>query len=276
MLKLKLLTKEDLEVLNRNLLSAGITDYEKSFGGRDAWATDIMDLKQYAFPKSEGAYISTIVSASGYIEKMQPWENAVGIRPAIKYSEIERGSQYVGLDENGITCVKYGEYPQTKLSDKENARLTLLFKMGLLTKTKHKYSMLNARPVDFSTLLCFESYLVDCLKPVIELQEYRGETGSKYVKKDDSWYRVEPIIWQVDKKHDIALTKNVLTSGLLYGACPIEKFIKEYLSKEIVQPTVSKVKVTKINLKNILEDMNLNKEKTASEIGISEKVKAKR
>ena len=44
MLKLKLLTKEDLEVLNRKLLSAGITDYEKSFGGRDAWATDIMDL----------------------------------------------------------------------------------------------------------------------------------------------------------------------------------------------------------------------------------------
>lgn len=65
---------------------------------------------------------------------MQLWENAVGIRPAIKYSEIERGSQYVGLDENGITCVKYGEYPQTKLSDKEKTASEI----GISEKVKVK------------------------------------------------------------------------------------------------------------------------------------------
>lgn len=276
MLKLRLLTKEDLEVLSKDLLAASTTDYEKSFDGREAWATDILELKQYPYPKSEGAYISTIVNANGCVEKMQPWENALGIRPAIKYSEIERVSKYVGLDEKGIVCVEYGEYPQTKLSEKESQQVTQLFNWGLLKKTNHKYSMLNTHPIGVSTLTCFGKYLVDRDNPIVELQEYRDAVGGKYVKKGDSWYKVEPVIWQVDKKHDIALTKNVLANGLLYGTCPIEKFIKEYLSKEIKQPLVSKVKVTKLNLNIVSEDLNLNKEKSASEIGISEKVKVKR
>ena len=274
MLKLRLINKDELTNLSEKLRKSKETDFEKSFGERSGWATDILEAKTGPYPRSEGAYLATIISKDGDIQKIQPWSNAVGIRPAVTYSEIKELGKDIGEDENGILCLEYGEYPQSKVDVEKSFELTQALEKGILKETEKTYSILNKKPRMYSGLpLCFGGYIVDEKKPVIELKEYKYKDGKKYVLKDNVWYNVEPIVWQVDKQNDIALTKNIINNGLLYSACSIKEFIEQYLSKDIIPLRRSKVKVTKVNIGKVNELMNLNQHEVGLETSKSQKVK---
>lgn len=274
MISLRLVNKKELENLEEKIRKAKETDFGKSFGGRSAWATDIIELKTGAYSRSEGAFISTIVATNGTLEQMQPWQNSLGIRPAVRFSELQKVGKYIGRDEDGIHCIEYGEYPQSKVEEEKRLELTKALKEGKLTRTEKTYSVLNKKPRNSSGLpLCFGGYIVDENKHIIELKEYKAKDGNKYVMNQGIWYKVEPIVWQVAKKDDLALTKNILNNGLLYGFCPIKHFMDEYLSKDIIPSRRSKVKVTKVNVNKIKENTNLNKNEV--ELSTSKKIKVK-
>ena len=274
MINLRLVNKEELTNLEEKIRETKETDFGKSFGGRSAWATDILELKTGTYSRSEGAYITTIVTTNGNLEKMQPWQNSLGIRPAVKYSELKKTGKYIGKDKNGIHCIEYGEYPQSKVEEEKSLELTKALKEGYLKETEKTYSVLNKKPREAIGLpLCFGGYVVDEKKHIIELKEYKTKDGNKYVMNQGIWYKVEPIVWQIDKNNDLALTKNILNNGLLYGFCPIKQFMEKYLSKDIIPSRKSKVKVTKVNVNKLKENTNLNKNE--AELGASEKTKVK-
>ena len=177
-----------------------------------------------------------------------------GIRPVIKYSSISSSCSNKKKNVSGVLEVQYGEYPQTVETQDISEILESKFNMLDLSKTGAKY-----------TIDGVESYNEqDSFQPkIIEEYEYHGQKyirflstingegkhfsdGRKISTANPYWIKVEPIEWLVDERTGVAITKNIILSGLQYknmvesykikfSESNIKNFMNQYLSKEIVQ-----------------------------------------
>ena len=178
----------------------------------------------------------------------------VAARPAIKYSLIKDIAPVILDKGNGIKEVEFGEYPQWEVCDnKLRKKLDKNNEKGILRTTGKTYTVdYNHKSNDSD----FERR---------ELTEYEFE-GNKYVSFTilgttvlgrlqgrfigfmKYWIKVQPIIWIVDEKADIALSKYSLFSGTnfdnkinyngYFNDTNIKKFMDNHVSREIVNGLV--------------------------------------
>ncbi len=182
-----------------------------------------------------------------------------GARPALPYSSIQSISSYKGRENSGVLEVAYGEYPQTIV---DNYHLKTLLEnryyTGYLRTTGRKYTTDSVQVNDYS--ISFQDrqhieyeydgkryirFVVDqnCAEEILS-------DGRRVKLGDVRWVRVEPIIWLVDEKADIALSKKILFSGVQFkndetyngdfDKTDIKQFMDRYFSKEIVSNSVLK------------------------------------
>ena len=280
MINLQLLTKEEVENNSLHLLTYKtafeVTDFVSSIDGASTWTTDSIVAKQGIYPRNEGAFEAVVVNKEGKMIRKNLGE-LEGIRPAVKYSEIEKECKNLVCDEMGVGYVEYGEYPQSKALDSK--KLDEELEKGELKETKKTYSILDKTKIDpeeYAASMFSERFVINYRKPFIELKEYINKDGKKYVKNGDTWYCVEPIKWRINIKHDIAITEKVINNGIHLGEdYNIKKFVKEYLSKDILRSRRSKVKVTKINLNKVKEIININRSEVELDTSNNKKIKSK-
>ena len=250
------------------------TDFVNSLGGASTWTTDDVTVKTGSYPRSEGAYEAAVVTLDGSLVKRN-LGFLEGIRPAVKFSEIEKECKNLRFDELGIGYAEYGEYPQSRV--KENKSLDEKLQNGSLQETKRTYTIVN-RKYRNTFIEPFNPWLgmyeVNDLNPFIKLKEYKDENGNKYVKKGNDWYNVEPLVWRVDTKNDIAITERIINNGIHNGSnYSIKTYLKNHLTNDITRSRKTKVKVLKINLNKIKEKSVINRSKV--ELGTSQKQKVK-
>ncbi len=185
------------------------------------------------------------------------WERFAGGRPAFSISSVFSKESKKKLEDSGVKEFGYGEYPQTIVDEEYSKELERLYSSNSLIITGRNYTTDSAEAMDG----------VSKFKAKMHIEyEYNGRQYIRFVYDDSSvdgfnlsdgrklergkiyWVAVEPIVWLLDLKADIALSKKVIFSGVQFESksyyeiykktdferSTIKKFMDKCLSKEIV------------------------------------------
>lgn len=115
--------KNHFDMFDKGALNTRMTDFALLLGGtsNNVWWTRTSEdyMRKYAIENDRDITFA--------FNRRTP-----GIRPLFDYSDITHLNEY--FDENGILCVKYGEFPQDLVSDEESIELENLFLNNKLVK----------------------------------------------------------------------------------------------------------------------------------------------
>ena len=169
-------------------------------------------------------------------------ERTIGIRPVIRFSSLELDMNSVAIGDDGLKYATFGEYPQKIPSALTQDVLNDAFNKNRMTLTGKKYTVDRVE----------NNSLRDPFRK-LELSEYEY-SGHKYImvknssatipNMDNCWVEVTPIEWIIDSENHIAISKNVLISGIQFdnreeydgviSNTHIYKFLNKYFANEIV------------------------------------------
>ena len=182
------------------------------------------------------------------------WERFAGGRPAFSISSVFSKESKKKLEDSGVKEFGYGEYPQTIVDEEYSKELERLYSSNSLIITGRNYTTDSAEAMDD----------ISKFKAKMHIEyEYNGRQYIRFVYDDSSvdgfnlsdgrklergkiyWVAVEPIVWLLDLKADIALSKKLIFSGVQFESSSnnekidferstIKKFMDKCLSKEIV------------------------------------------
>jgi len=172
-------------------------------------------------------------------------DKAICIRPIIPFSQIAKYSKVVANDVNkdGIDSrlkkdyfeVTFGEYPVKRIKNKESEILE-----ANLTNTDMIYTNKNYIQGTGKDAKCFKQYY------------YKGR---KFIRVDEyEWFEVLKVVWQVDLKKDIAISKYVLFGGVSYNNS--KKYLKDIFAKDIIPSNYPLIEENNLDKKYINEDIN--------------------
>ena len=188
------------------------------------------------------------VSRSGDISWGDADARIGGVRPALPYSSI---STNIVRGSSGIKEILYGEYPQWVIDESYSREVERAYNSENIKTTGKSYTTDSVDFQDYDK----------SFKPRSHIEyEYNGEKFIRFVgdlncngkvlsdgriikSRNVYWVRVEPIIWLVDERANIAFSKHILASGLQFNNTnyygyfentDIKRFMDNYLSKEII------------------------------------------
>ena len=180
-----------------------------------------------------------------------------GARPALPYSLISSFSSNGVRGRNGILEVEYGEYPQTVVLEDFSRILESEYLNGKINQTGKSYTTDSAKYLDTHTPFQprthteyeyngkkYIRFVADSNRNGMVLSDGRAiQEGSSY------WVEVEPIVWLVDEKDDIALSKKLIFSGVQFNfeqsyngdfsTTDIKRFMDTHFSKDIIPSKVN-------------------------------------
>lgn len=281
-----LLTKDQvfgedrLDIFKKGITMAKSSDFANllgaSYGYIDAthcdWAT------QSLYKNSEGFKDIYLCLSDGNLThlSMNDKNNTkeLGVRPAIKYTDIELLAVNKIVNRYGIKVVEYGEYPQTVADDELSEELEANYVNSTLVHTTKCYTMpdIKREDVNYFTsdkLIEYEyngeryvRFVNDSVKRYIHIHN-----GKDWILTNSDrrvfWIKVEPIKWLVDEKNNIALSEKVLFSGIRFyldnsktynfNKSNIKRFLDEYFSREIL--TLGLMKTDSKSIKEILNEL---------------------
>ena len=243
-----------LEIFKEYGTKAAITDFSILLGSAcdiGCWWTKSRALG------TGGGCVSTVFSDGTKYSVSNNGCDA-GARPVLPYSLIS--SDRVKC-VNRIKKIEYGEYPQMVADEKTCKELTDQLDNRGLKQTGRFY---NIRTTVTSVEHRFTEYEYKGNRYVCFVGNKINESlilsdGRRVVDRELYWIRIEPIVWLVDKKTNIALSAKILFRGVqfcnsavydgFFNKTHIKWFMDNYFSKEIV---ASKEMVTSKD--NILVD----------------------
>ena len=252
-----------LDIISRYGTKCTITDFSILLGGyvsSDYYTCEGNTKKDrtgwWWTKSSDGDNDARLVDTGG----SRYWSSVVkrtgGARPALPYSSIQMVFSNGVRGASGIKETLYGEYPQTIVDENYSRELERAYNNGSLKTTGKNYTTDSVRYQDTDTSFRARTHT-----------EYKYN-GGKYIRfVGDSncdgevlsdgrtiqsgntyWVRVEPIIWLVDERANIALSKKIIFSGVQFknrrdykddfARTDIKQFMDNYFSKEIVSDRV--------------------------------------
>lgn len=207
-------------------------------------------------------YNVSVVDKRGDNDWYYPFYRDCGARPVLSYASILKAASNGKRGENGILEVEYGEYPQNVVSEEfsrilEMAFANMPYSNNEMKLTGKSYTTDSVDNSDMSTPFHARTHTE---------YEYNGKKyirfvgdsncsesvlndGRKILNGGVYWVGVEPIKWMIDVKTNIALSKKILFSGVLFNSktqydgdfnrTDIKKFMRKYFYKDII-PSTSK------------------------------------
>ena len=244
--------EKKLDIFKKYGTKAAITDFSILLGGDviPCCYTDTgKDIAGTWWTKTaDGACTVNVVGASIQYSCLVGSYN-VGVRPSFDASKhISEFNVLASSDD--ILRVSYGEYPQM-VADKETCKeLTDQFYNRGLKETGRFYIILRNSNYDGTSLeqRFFEhEYNGNRYVGFVGDKHNEGKglsDGQIVSERKIYWVRVEPIVWLVDRKTNIALSEKILFSGVqfcnstvydrFFNKTHIKFFIDNYFAKEIV------------------------------------------
>ena len=251
-----------LDILKKYGAKAATTDFSVLLGGIPAGqhftneGTTLKDRTSSWWTKSNYGNVIISVGSSGIGFRANIYMRTPGFRPALKYSLISKYASN-NVVKNDIEEVEFGEYPQMVVDKNCSNELERLYNDNQLKQTGKTYTTDSVYFDDYSTIFCARSHIE---------YEYKGSKYIRFIADENEegkilsdnrrvktgkvyWLKVEPIIWLVDRKSDIALCKKIICSGVQFNnkECEIDfenndikHFMDKYLSKDII-PSNTKI-----------------------------------
>ena len=251
-LDLTFLTKEqvvNLEILKKYGKKAAMTDFAILLGG--SVLNNQICLWWWTKTSNNSNYVCTHDrTTDGFYWQVINYRHG-GIRPAIKYSSIKnlvKNEKVV----NEIKEVEFGEYSQTIVGKDESDELEKLYNTNALFITGKNYTTDSYHYLEIGPSFSARTHTE---------YEYNGGKYIRFVGDENSkgkilsdgrkveiekpyWIKVEPVVWLVDEKEDIALCEKVIASGVQFdnkeiyfgefAKTNIKWFMDTYLSKNLI------------------------------------------
>ncbi len=272
------LTKEQIDILDgdgifyKHRKAANITDFAILLGGyvsennylkerNGKWWTRSPAWKE--FHKTSYSFFdedSPLYSFDEYggVWYGLHWLRDVGARPAFSISSTISKKRKKELEELETKEFEYGEYPQTIVNEEYSKELEKLYNSNSLIITGRNYTTDSVKventtlPFKAKTHIEYEYNGRQYIRFVcgdfgydyLDFSNVNLSDGRKLERGKAYWVAVEPIVWLLDIKADIAFSKKLIFSGVqfennfdYYGdfeKSNIKKFMDKYLSEEIV------------------------------------------
>ena len=191
------------------LTGASLFDEDKRIGYW--WLRDIVDINNI----KEALY----VGGTGDVGNFRYSFSRIGARPVVDYSVISSHSIMLEELDFGLFEVECGEYPKRVVDDDLSDILEYSRSLGNLKRCNNCF-----------TIIDHKSHMHN-LKPVkSDVYEYRGKkyirmmrqgdradvlsNGKRAIGRKPFWLTVEPIVWIVDEKNNIAMTRDIVFGGV--------------------------------------------------------------
>lgn len=223
--------KNQLDIIKKYGSKCAITDFAILLGGyvaQDYYTSEGKTLKDRTgwwwtkTPAYDNARVVDILGISGwnYVDKRNG-----GARPALTYSTISSITSNGVRGRSEVKEVQYGEYPQTIVDEIHSRELERLYNNGALKTTGKKYTTDSVRWQDVDKPFMARKHIE---------YEYNGNKYIRFVADSNCagevlsdgrtiiagnvyWVKVEPIIWLVDERANIALAKKIIFSGVQFN-----------------------------------------------------------
>ena len=255
--------KDSLAIIKKYGTKCAVSDFSILLNGSSfdfSTNEDLSTKTGFWWTQTSSSHLDAYaVTASGDKEWYGVVDREIGCRPAIKYSSIKDESTFKRRGINGVLEFTYGEYPQTAVIPVFSNTLETLYKMGRLKQTGKIYTtdsnFVEDYGIDFKPRT-FTEYIYNDRKYIrfVSDENCSGKilsSGIRVAYNSPYWVRVEPITWLVDEKDDVALSKNIIVSGIRYDdtndyngifeETDIYSFLNNIFAKEIVTGnTISK------------------------------------
>ena len=246
-----------LEIFDEICISAHITDFAILLGGYYDdmslpnnrfgyyWTKENVENGVYCIDYEDDIYFESVRDAG------------IGTRPIFNYSEIVDFIFAKSYSEYGLTIVEYGEYPQTTISKDMQSQLEASYKyQDTRLKLTGKTYTIDSGKLPQTSPSTYNEYIYEDGKKYIRViantcdynEEYELSNGEKYKNGDYVWVEVKPIKWIIDKKNNIAVSWDILFSGVIFNRDEyrgdfdnsiIKKFMDTHFSKDIIPSKVN-------------------------------------
>jgi hypothetical protein len=221
--------KERIKRLQKRGFKSVFTDFAAALKGHYMWELQtinacIRNKEDFQLAIEESTNQDCVSFINGH----------VGIRPVVAYDKIKgscHGVEYLG---DGITREQYGEYPKSKVTEEELVNIYIKANKGLFKPTGKVYTIHQRDPYCLPIIqptCTYPIYRHRSDRKVIQLREFVDNTGKKFVKYNNSWFKVEPVSMLVDRDNNIAVTEEVIYSGLPYETFNIRSILKTSIDR---------------------------------------------
>ena len=181
-------------------------------------------------------------------------------RISVAYCDIAPISKDIKFINNNIKEVICGEYPMNKVDDNLNRKLEFQYWLINLQQTEKRYH---------NYMYSSNLYLYKGKKYIqIFQRDY-----NIFSNRETCWVEVKPVVWIVDIKKNIAITKDVIVAGIPSKYIDFEKdgyftkFMDRYLANDLFE---------KIEIKDTEKEVIKNEINEKEFIDINKKIKTLR
>ena len=249
----QIIGESQLEIFKKYGAQAAITDFSILLGGV-VGNFSIDDGKTGGYWTKTWTFDDTVdcINDFGVDVMCDQVERQFCCRPAFPYSSIKKVASRAVKNSSDVLEIQYGEYPQMLVDSKTEKELEAIYSKALLKKTKRVYTVDNRMTGEYEAP--FEARSIEEYdhngKKYIRILGDGNSVGSilsdgRDVKSGKAyWVKVDPIVWLVDEKADIAVTKKLIFAGMQFqndckyksdfSKTDIKKFMDNYFVKEIV------------------------------------------
>lgn len=283
-MEITLLDKDDvcgsnaLQIFKKYGTNAAVTDFSILLGcgvtsdhTSDSTFYDLDTRSADYFTKTKANNKIVAISSYGfeYNGEKKLDDRFIGIRPIVKYSDIKNSCYDEILSDKNVKEVKFGEYPQTLCEKKTYNELEELYKKGMLKRSNKIYTTDSKISGQFKkqTHIEYEYNVNKYIRFIADRNIVRAKlSDEKNIEYNKAyWIKTEPIIWMIDEKENIAVSKRILISGIPfddnyncdYNNSLIKKYLNEYFAKEILAEKPITKKDRFCNIKAHIDDLTL-------------------
>ena len=257
---------EQLDIFRKYGTEAAITDFAILLGGyvsgysHASSGNDLEDRTGYYWTKSSyGDGDVRAVDNDGSRDYSTPYGRSAAARPVSLYSDINLISTNVVSGSSSISEIEYGEYPQKVVNKELNDSLEKDYSNHGLKTTGKVYTtdsrIWNGNTEDFIPKEHFEHAYEGKRYIRVKANFYADKQtlsdGSIVENGDYVWVEVEPILWLVDEKIGVMVSKKLLFSGVCFDgkdnydedfeSTEMKMFIDNYFSKEIEMTNIKAI-----------------------------------
>ena len=194
---------------------------------------------------------ATAINVRSTIVYFEPSDSTVGIRPILKLPKI---STFKTRGYKKTIETKYGEYPQYAPVDTIQNIIEHEYQDRKLKRTGNTYTFnsneSNIKNSDFT--ITYEEYEYQREKYIRvkanfhQEEEVKLSNGSTYKNGDYVWVEVSPVIWLVDEKASMLISKKILVSGVRFldenvkydgdfDETDLKKYLDKYMLRDLTQ-----------------------------------------
>ena len=220
-----------LEIFKKYGTKCAITDFSILLGGyvssddHTSEGTSMSDRTGWYWTRTDdGGNDARVVRKNGSSDYSSVILRVGGCRPALPYSSIKPISSNEVRGSSGVLEVKYGEYPQMIENKLLSNTLEKLYTDNILKKTGKEYTTDSQKYDEYDksyTSRTFEEYEKSGQRYIRFVGDYNGKgkklsDGRGIEEGQAYWIKVEPLVWQVDEKADIAVSKKIIFAGVQF------------------------------------------------------------